>query len=308
MEADAIRDMADRLDERFSAAVCCLLACKGRVVVTGMGKSGLIGQKLAATLSSTGTPAFYLHPAEGRHGDVGMVTHQDVILIFSNSGETGEVLSLLPAIKRLGIPLISLLGRVQSNLGRLSDIVLDVSVTREACPMGLAPTCSTTAALAMGDALAIALLERRGFGPEQFALLHPGGQLGRKLLLKVSDQMHQGERVPKVKTTDLVRNAVFEMTAKRFGMTGVCDEAGNLAGILTDGDLRRWLERDENLLSRRVAEVMTPNPKTIGSGVLAAEAVRMMEAHKITSLFVTGPDQAWLGVIHLHDLLAAGLM
>ncbi len=323
LEAEAILALVDRLDDRFTLAVERILDCKGRVVVTGMGKSGLIGQKLAATLASTGTPAFFLHPAEGSHGDVGMVTRQDVVLALSNSGETWEVISLLPVIKRLGATLIGFVGRIDSTLARMSDVVLDVSVQREACPLGLAPTCSTTAALAMGDALAVALLEARGFGTDEFALLHPGGSLGKKLLLRVRDRMHGRERVPMVPEGHPVRDAMLEMTDKRFGMTGVKDGSGRLIGIITDGDLRRWLERDERLLSRRSGQIMTAAPKTIAADALAVEAVRKMEDNKITSLFVVegalverplvdgtpveGIGRV-VGVIHLHDLLEAGLM
>ena len=307
-EAAAILALAERLDDRFALAVARILACRGRVVVTGMGKSGLIGHKISSTLSSTGTPSFYLHPAEGSHGDIGMVRRQDVLLALSNSGETPEVIALLPMIKRLGTGLISLVGRLDSTLARISDVVLDVSVAQEACPLGLAPTCSTTAALAMGDALAVALLEARGFGPDEFALLHPGGSLGKKLLLRVADRMHGRERIPMVPESGRVRDAMLEMTAKRFGMTGVADASGRLAGIITDGDLRRWLERDERLLERRCGEIMTPAPKTIAPEALAVEAVRIMEDCKITSLFVKDAQGDVVGVIHLHDLLEAGLM
>ncbi|NGZ05401.1 MAG: KpsF/GutQ family sugar-phosphate isomerase [Magnetococcales bacterium] len=308
MEAEAIMAMANRLDGRFEQAVTLLFACRGRIVVTGIGKSGMIGRKIAATLASTGAPAFFLHPAEGSHGDLGMVTCQDVILLLSNSGETGEVLGLLPVFKRLGVPMIALTGRLDSTLGRMSDVVLDIRVEREACPMDLAPTDSTTAALAMGDALAVCLLEKRQFGPEQFALLHPGGSLGRKLLVRVADRMHTGERIPCVSEEDSVRQALFEMTAKRFGMTGVLDDRGRLSGVLTDGDLRRLLEQDANPLERRVGEVMTRAPKVIAADALAAEAARIMERSKITGLFVVSLERTPIGVIHLHDLLEAGLM
>ncbi|MBF0614575.1 MAG: KpsF/GutQ family sugar-phosphate isomerase [Magnetococcales bacterium] len=308
MEAEAIMAMANRLDGRFEQAVTLLFACRGRIVVTGIGKSGMIGRKIAATLASTGAPAFFLHPAEGSHGDLGMVTCQDVILLLSNSGETGEVLGLLPVFKRLGVPMIALTGRLDSTLGRMSDVVLDIRVEREACPMDLAPTSSTTAALAMGDALAVCLLEKRQFGPEQFALLHPGGSLGRKLLVRVADRMHTGERIPCVSEEDSVRQALFEMTAKRFGMTGVLDDRGRLSGVLTDGDLRRLLEQDANPLERRVGEVMTRAPKVIAADALAAEAARIMERSKITGLFVVSLERTPIGVIHLHDLLEAGLM
>ncbi|MBF0191102.1 MAG: KpsF/GutQ family sugar-phosphate isomerase [Magnetococcales bacterium] len=308
LEAEAILAMAARLDQRFPEAVERLHACRGRVVVSGIGKSGMIGRKIAATLASTGAPALFLHPAEGSHGDLGMVTRADVVVLISNSGETWEVLGLLPVFKRLGVPLIAMTGRMDSTLARMSDVVLDIGVSREACPMGLAPTSSTTAALAMGDALAVCLLEKRHFSPEQFAFLHPGGSLGRRLLVRVSDRMHTGAKIPCVKEADTVRDALFEMTAKRLGMTGVLDEAGRLTGVITDGDLRRLLEREEDLLKRVAGEVMTRNPKVIAGDALAAEAARVMETAKITGLFVVTPERIPEGVIHLHDLLEAGLM
>ncbi|MBF0177944.1 MAG: KpsF/GutQ family sugar-phosphate isomerase [Magnetococcales bacterium] len=308
LEAEEILAAAGRLDARFERCVDILHGCQGRVVVTGMGKSGLIGKKIAATLASTGTPAFFLHPAEGSHGDVGMLTNRDVVLVLSNSGDTWEVVALLPVIKRLGIPLVALVGRADAILARESDCFLDVSVRREACPLNLAPTSSTTVALAMGDAVAVALLQKRGFGPEQFAERHPGGALGKRLLLRVADLMHQGERIPLVDDRSTVRDALFEMTTKRFGMTGVRDGQGELCGIITDGDVRRWLERDAQLLQRRAAEIMTPQPRFIGSGALAVEAVKIMEENKITSLFVRDGSAGLVGVIHLHDLLQAGLM
>ncbi|MBF0147409.1 MAG: KpsF/GutQ family sugar-phosphate isomerase [Magnetococcales bacterium] len=318
LEARAIDTMAARLDERFVRAVELLHDCRGRVVVTGMGKSGLIGQKIAATLSSTGTPSFYLHPAEGSHGDLGMLTRQDCIIALSNSGETVELIAIMPVIKRLGITLIGLLGRMDSTLARMSDLVLDVSVEREACPLGLAPTSSTTAALAMGDALAVSLLEKRGFNAEQFALFHPGGNLGKRLLLTVKDLMHTGSRIPLVAEHENGREAILEMTEKRFGMTGVINSKRQLVGIITDGDLRRHLERGNALLTQQAGELMTPQPKTIAPDALAVEALRKMEEKKITSLFVRperdhrNPDpidcDTVVGVIHLHDLLQAGLM
>ncbi|MBF0272867.1 MAG: KpsF/GutQ family sugar-phosphate isomerase [Magnetococcales bacterium] len=308
MEAEAILAMAERLDQRFPEAVERLHACRGRVVVSGIGKSGMIGRKIAATLASTGAPAFFLHPAEGSHGDLGMVTRADVVILISNSGETWEVLGLLPVFKRLGVPLIAMTGRMDSTLARMSDVVLDIGVSREACPMGLAPTSSTTAALAMGDALAVCLLEKREFGPEQFAFLHPGGSLGRRLLVRVADRMHTGTRIPCVGETDTVRDALFEMTAKRLGMTGVVNPQGRLTGVITDGDLRRLLEREGELLGRLAGEVMTRNPKVIAGDALAAEAARVMETSKITGLFVVTADRIPEGVIHLHDLLEAGLM
>lgn len=308
IEAEAILAMGNRLDAGFERAVETLHACRGRIVVTGIGKSGMIGRKIAATLASTGAPAFFLHPAEGSHGDLGMVTRQDVVMLLSNSGETGEVLALLPVFRRLGVPLIALVGKPESTLARMSDVALDIGVEREACPMGLAPTSSTTAALAMGDALAVCLLEKRDFGPEQFAFLHPGGSLGRRLLVRVADQMHTGVRIPQVSERVSVRDALIEMTAKRFGMTGVVDERGRLTGVITDGDLRRLMERDADPLNRVTGEIMTRDPKVIAAEALAVEATRLMERLKITSLFVLSEEQVPVGVIHLHDLLEAGLM
>ncbi|MBF0419809.1 MAG: KpsF/GutQ family sugar-phosphate isomerase [Magnetococcales bacterium] len=315
LEAEAIMAMAGRLNENFVRAVGLLYDCRGRVVVTGMGKSGLIGQKIAATFSSTGTPSFFLHPAEGSHGDLGMLTRQDCVIALSNSGETAEVLAIMPVVKRLGLRLIGLLGRLDSALARMSDVVLDASVSREACPLGLAPTSSTTAALAMGDALAVSLLEKRGFDAEQFAQFHPGGSLGRRLLLRVADLMHTGSKIPLVSEQEQGREVLLEMTAKRFGMTGVINQHGGLVGIITDGDLRRHLERGSSLLTETAGTLMTANPKTIVPDALAAEAVHRMEERKITSLFVCPGGELEnkdrdrvIGVIHLHDLLQAGLL
>ncbi|ABK45825.1 KpsF/GutQ family protein [Magnetococcus marinus MC-1] len=308
LEAEAILAMRERLNGDFVQAVQQILACTGRVVVTGMGKSGIIGHKIAATLSSTGTPALYLHPGEGIHGDLGMLTAQDCVIALSNSGETAEVLALLPVIKRLGTPLIAILGRMASTLARQSDVALDASVAREACPLNLAPTSSTTAALALGDALAVALLEARGFSEDQFALFHPGGALGRKLLLKVEDLMHHGAALPQVARHTLVKDALWEMTAKRLGLTAVLEEDGRLAGIITDGDLRRQLEdHPGDLLNLRAEQIMTVNPKAIQPDALAAQAVHDMETRAITALLVVDAQQL-VGVIHLHDLLRAGVV
>ena len=307
IEAAAIAALIPRLDGRFARAVGLLLACRGRVILTGMGKSGSIAQKVAATLASTGTPAVYLHPAEGGHGDLGMVVRGDVMVVISSSGETPEVVQLLPALKRLGVPLIALVGNVGSTLARQSEVVLDVGVTEEACPMRLAPTASTTAALAMGDALAVALLERRGFRPEDFALLHPGGALGRRLL-SVADLMHTGPAVPRVREDAGMKAAILEISGKRLGMTAVVDRADRLVGILTDGDLRRALERWGDLLDRRVAECMTRHPKTIAKAELGARAVEVMERYAITSLLILDDAGRVEGVIHLHDLLKAGVV
>jgi arabinose-5-phosphate isomerase len=312
IEAQAIGALVDRIDRRFVAAVDLLFGCRGKVVVSGMGKSGLIGQKIAATLASTGTPAFFLHPAEGIHGDLGMVARHDVLIALSNSGETDELLKLLPFVKRLNVPVIALTGKAQSMLAKNSDVVLDVSVREEACPMGLAPTASTTAALAMGDALAVALLQKRGFKSDDFAQFHPGGTLGRRLLLRVRDLMHQGATVPRVNATASVRDAILEMSSKRLGMTTVIDDAGELVGVITDGDLRRFLEKGIDIRHARTADLSTKQPKSIGPDDLAARAVQMMEQFSITSLVVLDPTakvgSRLLGILHLHDLLKSGVV
>jgi len=304
-EAEAVAALVDRLGESFMRVIEILKACQGRVVVTGIGKSGLVGRKIAATLASTGTPALFLHPAEGAHGDLGMVVRGDVVLVVSNSGETDEILGLLPAIKRLGIPLVVMTGNTQSALARHGDVVLDVSVAEEAWPMNLTPTASTTAALAMGDALAVALLELRGLGEDDFALFHPGGTLGRRLLFRVRDLMHSGEAVPVVPETALMQEVILEMTGKRFGATSVVNRAGVLTGIITDGDLRRHLQKDRRLFDRRARDVMTPQPKTIGADELATKALELMEHHAITSLLIVEEGGRPAGIIHLHDLLRA---
>jgi arabinose-5-phosphate isomerase len=308
IEARAIAGLIERLDHRFTAAVEILYHCTGKVVVSGMGKSGLIGQKIAATLASTGTPAFFLHPAEGVHGDLGMLARGDVFTAISNSGETEELLTLLPFVKRLDIAVIVLTGRTQSTLAKNSDTVLDVSVAEEACPMGLAPTASTTAALAMGDALAIALLQKRGLKEEDFAQFHPGGTLGRRLLLKVRDLMHQGDAIPRVPDQAPARDAIMEMTSKKLGMTTVVDGNGRLLGVITDGDLRRLLEKGANLATVRAGDLGSKRPKTIGPDELAARAVQVMEQFSITSLVVVEGAGQIAGVIHLHDLLKSGVV
>jgi arabinose-5-phosphate isomerase len=308
IEAQAVGKLGARLDEGFVRAVEILLACRGRVVLTGMGKSGFVAKKIAATLASTGTPALFLHPAEGVHGDLGMVVRGDVVVAVSNSGETEELIQLLPAFKRLGVPLVALVGGPASTLARESDAVLDASVAEEACPLGLAPTASTTAALALGDALAVALLERRGIRREDFALVHPGGSLGRKLLLKVEDLMHRGEELPVVDQDLPMRRAIPVISGKRLGMAAVRDGGGRLVGIITDGDLRRALERWPDLLDRPVQAVMTRSPRTIERSELAARAVQRMEQHAITSLLITDAHGRPEGVIHLHDLLRAGVV
>jgi len=308
IEVRAIAGLLERLDHRFTEAVDLLYRCAGKVVVSGMGKSGLIGQKIAATLASTGTPAFFLHPAEGTHGDLGMLARRDALIAISNSGETEEVLKLLPFVKRLNIPVVAMTGRVQSTLAKNSEVVLDVSVGEEACPMGLAPTASTTATLAMGDALAIALLQKRGFREEDFAQFHPGGTLGRRLLLKVRDLMHGGEAIPRVTDQTSAREAILVMTTKKLGMTTVVDEAGRLLGVITDGDLRRFLERGADLAKAKARDLASKNPKTIGPDELAAGAVRIMEECSITSLVVLEESRQIVGVIHLHDLLKSGIV
>ena len=308
IEARAIQSLIDRLDGGFAKAVDLLFTCKGKVVVSGMGKSGLIGQKIAATMASTGTPAFFLHPAEGIHGDLGMLGRQDVLIAISNSGETQEILQLLPYVERMGIKVVAMTGRLTSTLAKNSDVALDVSVSEEACPMGLAPTASTTATLAMGDALAVALLQKRGFKEEDFAQFHPGGTLGRRLLVRVKDLMHAGADVPQVSETVAGTTAMLEMTAKKLGMTTVVDGSGKLAGIITDGDLRRFIQRGGDFAMATAGELASRNPKSIGPEDLAAKAVEMMERYSITTLVVTQGEGKIVGVIHLHDLLKNGIV
>ena len=300
-EAAAISGLQERIGPEFEKAVEMLATCKGRLVVTGMGKSGLICRKLAATFSSTGLPSLFLHPAEAIHGDLGVVVAGDMVLAISNSGETGEILRLLEMLKRLNIPLITLTGNPNSSLARHSEVVLDVSVTKEACPMNLVPTASTTAALAMGDALAMCVMEKRGFREEDFARLHPGGKLGRKLM-KVSELMRTGDAVPRVQTTTPMKDVIYEMSKKGIGITSVLDADGRVAGIISDGDLRRHLEQDAQLLSRTAGECMTRNPKTIRGEELATRALYLMEEKKITSLLIVDSAGRIEGVIHLHDL------
>ncbi len=309
IESRAIRLLGERLDDAFCRAVQLLRECRGKVVVTGIGKSGLISQKIAATLASTGTPAIFLHAVEGFHGDLGVLTRQDVVIAVSNSGETEEVTRLLAPIKRLGVPLIALTGKPHSTLGRHSDVVIDTGVEEEACPMNLVPTASTTATLAMGDALAVVLLSLRGFREEDFALLHPGGVLGRRLLYRVEDLMHVGDEIPWVREETLLRDAIYVISSKRLGVTGVLDAEGNLVGVITDGDLRRGLEKKPDLLAREARELMTRNPKRICKGELAARALRIMEQHAITSLFVVESEESTkaVGILHIHDLLKAGI-
>ena len=306
MEADAVRAVAERLDERFVQAVALVEGCRGRVVVMGMGKSGLVGKKLAATLAATGTPALFLHPAEGVHGDLGMLARGDVVVALSNSGETEELLALVPAIKRLALRLVIITGRPDSRLAHLGDVVLDASVREEACPMNLTPTSSAAAALALGDALAIAVLTRRGFGPEDFAHLHPGGVIGRQLI-RVEELMHRGAEVPIVAAEATLSAVVREMSGKRLGATAVVDGAGRLVGIVTDGDLRRAMERGDGGWPGTAAGLMTRTPKTVGRGDLAMTALALMERHSITQLLIADDLGRPEGIVHLHDLLKAGV-
>jgi arabinose-5-phosphate isomerase len=303
-EAEAVRALIDRLDHRFERAVALIEACRGRVVVTGMGKSGLVGKKLAATLSATGTPALFLHPAEGVHGDLGMLVQGDLVVALSHSGETEELLALVPAIKRLPVPLVVLTGQPDSRLAQHADLVLDVSVREEACPMNLTPTSSAAAALALGDALAIAVLTRRGLGPEDMARLHPGGTIGRRLV-RVAELMHRGDEVPVVPESAPLDVVIQAMSSKRLGCTGVLGSAGRLTGIVTDGDLRRAIERGAGVLPPTAAAIMTRHPKTVGRDELAVTALELMERHSITQLFIVDDEGRPDGILHLHDLLRA---
>lgn len=311
MEAEAVLEQVERIDEHFKAAVEMIMACPGRTVITGMGKSGIIGRKMAATLASTGTPSFYLHPAEGIHGDLGMVTEGDVVIALSNSGETGEVLHILPSLRRIGAKLIAMVGNPNSTLAKNSDIVLNVGVTREACPLGLAPTSSTTAALAYGDALALALLSKRKFTASQFAVFHPGGSLGRKLLLTVEDIMHSGTENPLVKEDISVQDALFVITDKGLGAVSVVDDDNKMLGVLTDGDIRRGLSKGVDFLKRPVTELMTASPKTITKEKLAAQALHIMESNRpkpITVLPVVDAENHVIGLLHMTDLVRQGVV
>ncbi len=306
IEADAVQHLRDTLDEGFCRACRQVLACQGRVIVSGMGKSGHIARKIAATLASTGTPAFFVHPAEASHGDLGMIQPQDVALAISNSGESAELNAILPLIKRMGAPLVAMTGQPHSTLAGCADVLLDSGVAREACPLNLAPTASTTAQLALGDALAVALLEARGFGSEDFARSHPGGALGRRLLTHVSDIMRQGDDLPTCRPQTLFTDALLEISHKRMGMVAILDDENRVAGIFTDGDLRRVFSGSQPDLSRlTIGEVMTPNPITIGAEALAVEAVRIMESRRITQILVTDRQRHLVGALHFHDLLAA---
>ena len=308
MEADAVAELQHRLDHSFVTACETMLACEGRVIVTGMGKSGHIGNKIAATLASTGTPSFFVHPGEASHGDLGMITKNDVVIAISNSGSTAEVITILPLIKRLGIPMISMTGDPESVLSQAALANLDVSVASEACPLNLAPTTSTTVTLAMGDALAIALLESRGFTAEDFAFSHPGGALGRKLLLRVTDIMHKDVEVPRVLATEPLHQALLVMTEKGFGMTTVVSDENKLLGVFTDGDLRRIVDAKVDINNVTMADVMSPNPKTISGEILAAQALKIMEDGSITALIVENENQSPIGVLHMHDILRAGVI
>jgi len=309
VEAEALLNLEASLDGEFTRAVEMILGASGRVVVTGMGKSGLIGAKIASTMASTGTPAFFLHPAEGIHGDLGMIMRGDVVIAVSNSGETDEVVRILPIVKRLGASLIAMAGNPGSTLAKSGDVFLDISVKEEACPLGLAPTASTTVTLAMGDALAVALLVSRGFKAEDFAMFHPGGTLGRRLLLKVEDIMHAGASLPLVASETLMREALFTITSKGLGITGVTAADGTLVGVITDGDLRRALERGLDIINLPASALMQGKPKRICRDELAARALQQMEKYSITSLFVfgDGTSETPIGIVHLHDLLKAGI-
>lgn len=308
IEAKAVEALIDRLDDKFTSALRLILHCRGRVVVSGMGKSGHIARKIASTMASTGTPAFFVHPGEASHGDLGMITADDVLIALSNSGESPELLTILPIVKRRGAKLITMTGNPASTMAREADVHLDASVAQEACPLGLAPTASTTAALALGDALAIALLDARGFGAEDFARSHPGGALGRRLLVHVGDLMHSGDALPKVQEMALLTEALLEMSRKGLGMTAVVGDADCLLGLFTDGDLRRALDKTFDIRAAKVAEVMTRNPRTIGPDKLAAEAVQMMDQHKINGLLVVDADGRLVGALNMHDLLRAGVV
>lgn len=304
-EAQAVEALAERLNASFNRAIDLILACQGRVVVSGMGKSGHVGNKIAATLASTGTPAFFMHPAEASHGDLGMITYQDVVIALSNSGESDELLAIVPLLKRMGAKLISITGNHASTLARESDVHLDASVAREACPLGLSPTASTTAMLALGDALAVVLLDARGFSAEDFARSHPGGPLGRRLLVHVGDIMRRGDAIPMVHEAATLPAALLEMTRKGMGMTAVVDAAGRAVGIFTDGDLRRAFEQGVDVAASGIAQVMRRNPYTIEAQRLAVEAVELMEAKKVNALLVTDADGVLTGAINMHDLLRA---
>lgn len=308
LETEAIAALAEQINENFVTACKLMMQCKGRVVVMGMGKSGHIGGKIAATLASTGTPAFFVHPGEASHGDLGMITAQDVVLALSNSGETNEVLLILPIIKRLGVPLIAMTGNPTSTLAKFSTAHINVAVKQEACPLGLAPTSSTTAALVMGDALAVSLLQAKGFTRDDFALSHPGGSLGKRLLLLVSDVMHTGADIPSVTETTLMDSVLLEMTEKKLGMTAVVNSENQVVGIFTDGDLRRMLRKNLDLHSTKITQVMTANCTVIREHILAAEAMQIMEKKNINALLVVDEQQHLMGALNMHDLIHSGIV
>ncbi|UXI01617.1 KpsF/GutQ family sugar-phosphate isomerase [Photobacterium sp. TY1-4] len=307
IEVEALQKLTQYINGSFSEACRLIAACTGKVIVMGMGKSGHIGNKIAATLASTGTPAFFVHPGEASHGDLGMINKGDVVLAISNSGEASEILTLLPVIKRLGIPLISMTGKPESSMAQMAQIHLQITVDQEACPLNLAPTSSTTATLAMGDALAIALMESRGFTADDFALSHPGGALGRKLLLRIADIMHTGERLPRVGEQATIKDALLEVSRKGLGMTAVVDHQQHLLGVFTDGDLRRLLDNRVDIHTTAIGDVMTRRPAIIAPNLLAAEGLKLMEERKISGLLVTENDQL-VGALNMHDLLKAGVM
>lgn len=308
IEAKMISNLSTRINANFAKACHYLYQCTGRIVVMGVGKSGHVCKKIAATFASTGSPAFFIHPTEARHGDIGMIAKGDVLIILSNSGESEDILAILPFIKRLNIPIISLTGKPQSSLAKTATINIDVSVEQEACPLGLAPTSSTTAALVMGDALAMVVSEKKGFTEKDFALSHPGGTLGRRLLLRVAELMHQQDNIPLISYSSSLKEALVEMTQKKLGMTTVVDEQGKLIGIFTDGDVRRAFDNNADIQKTQIHEIMSKSPKTISADVLAAEALNIMETHKITSLVVIDHNNYPKGIIHIHDILRAGVI
>lgn len=307
IEANSILRLKDRINGAFERAIEILYACKGRVIITGMGKSGLIGKKIAATLSSTGTPSYFLHPAESTHGDSGIITRDDVIIAISNSGETQELLNLLPLIKRFGVPMIAMTGGLNSTLSRTSDVALDISVEKEACPLNKAPTASTTATLAMGDAIAVCLLEKRGFSEEDFLIFHPGGALGRGFLYSTEELMIKGENLPIADEEDLFVDVIELISAKKLGVAIITDKSGTMTGVLTDGDIRRTLIKHHQIQNLKVKEVMTVNPKTVAPDDLAAKALNLMEKYSITALAITDANKKPVGILHIHDLLKAGV-
>lgn len=308
VEAEAVKQLAERIDDNFVVACRYLLACEGRIIVTGMGKSGHIAGKIAATLASTGSPAFFVHPGEASHGDLGMVTKNDVVLALSNSGETNEVITILPIIKRLPVPLVAMTGNPQSTLAKEASVHINVGVDQEACPLGLAPTSSTTASLVMGDALAVSLLEARGFTRDDFALSHPGGSLGKRLLLQIKDIMHSGDEMPVVRESAFISDALMEMTEKKLGVTAIVDDDMRVKGIFTDGDLRRMFDTPRDIHSVSIAEVMTPRCTMVNENMLAAEAMGIMQTKKINALLVVNENERIIGAINMHDLIRAGVV